>query len=231
MSNKTKTEQTSKPSKYPQGYFKSKPCKMCASDFKPNAPSEHYCSDVCKDRALKDAYYFRTYGISITNYEEMVLNQDGKCLICDTDGILRAASQKSTPLVVDHCHTTGAVRGLLCHTCNSALGQFNDSTEILSKAIRYLETAKPAITVDPSLRTVKKHVSDLSMTTVLNIITDRLDNSLTRKELMSKFKISEAKVKGIIELKTQQAKKAHKCYLKIKESATTIETQETEEVE
>lgn len=48
--NKTKAEQTADPSKYPQGYFKPKPCKCCKKVFTPKAPSELYCSDTCKIR-------------------------------------------------------------------------------------------------------------------------------------------------------------------------------------
>jgi len=41
-------------------------------------------------------------------------------------------------LYVDHCHSSGKVRGLLCHHCNTALGKFQDSVEVLSSAIDYL---------------------------------------------------------------------------------------------
>jgi hypothetical protein len=231
MSNISKNEQTSTPDKYPQKYFKQKPCKMCKVEFSPNAPSEHYCSDECKDKALRDAYLFRTYGISLQNYEELCKAQDNKCKICNSDGVLRGSFNNSTPLVVDHCHTTGKVRGLLCHTCNSALGQFNDSVSTLEKAIEYL-TQQPLELVPTERDRVRRdRATDISSTTVLNVLVDRLDNKLTRKVLMDKYKLSEAKIKGIIELKTQQAKKAHKVYLKVKESATTIENQEIELVE
>lgn len=44
-------------------------------------------------------------------------------------------------LVVDHCHSSGEVRGLLCHNCNRALGLFKDSRENLLNAVEYLEGA------------------------------------------------------------------------------------------
>lgn len=42
------------------------------------------------------------------------------------------------PLHVDHCHKTGAVRGVLCHLCNTGLGSFRDSPTLLARAINYL---------------------------------------------------------------------------------------------
>ena len=46
---------------------------------------------------------------------------------------------KGSPAHIDHNHKTGVIRGVLCRNCNSALGLFQDDTEILEKAIRYLK--------------------------------------------------------------------------------------------
>ena len=51
------------------------------------------------------------------------------------------AEHHKMKLVVDHCHATGTVRGLLCHNCNRALGLLHDNTEVLLNAIKYLEGA------------------------------------------------------------------------------------------
>jgi len=45
-----KSSQTASADKYPQGYFHEKPCKECGNLFTPTAPSELYCSDLCKDK-------------------------------------------------------------------------------------------------------------------------------------------------------------------------------------
>jgi hypothetical protein len=58
----------------------------------------------------------------------MLAEQGGKCLLCDKPAD-----------VVDHCHTTGAVRGLLCGSCNRGLGDFGENVQALKNAIRYLE--------------------------------------------------------------------------------------------
>ncbi len=78
------------------------------------------------------------YGLSLEDYNELLKNQKHKCAICDADEV---DSFKGL-LFVDHDHGTGKVRGLLCHHCNTALGKFRDSTEILNKAIAYVEKHK-----------------------------------------------------------------------------------------
>ena len=51
------------------------------------------------------------------------------------------AEHHKSKLVVDHCHATGKVRGLLCHNCNRALGLLKDKISVLKNAIQYLEGA------------------------------------------------------------------------------------------
>lgn len=140
FSNKPKSEQTARASKYPQGYFKEKPCKLCSTVFTPNAPSEMYCSDYCKDLAELNKYLLRNYNIDYKDYQQIYNRQNGKCFICQTEGFTMAEHHR-LKLVVDHCHTTGTVRGLLCHNCNRALGLLKDNTEYLNRAIKYLEGA------------------------------------------------------------------------------------------
>lgn len=74
------------------------------------------------------------YGITVDEYNEMFLNQNGKCAIC---GIEQKDIKQS--LSVDHCHNTDKIRGLLCENCNFVLGNFNDSIENIKNAIQYLE--------------------------------------------------------------------------------------------
>ena len=74
------------------------------------------------------------YGLNLEDYNNLVKEQNHKCAICDTDEV---DSFKGL-LFVDHCHTTGKIRGLLCHHCNTALGKFKDSESILMKAIEYV---------------------------------------------------------------------------------------------
>ena len=78
--------------------------------------------------------YRNKYGITLEIYEKMYGSQNGACAICE-----RHSTNFAKRLCVDHCHTTGAVRGLLCHDCNTALGKFRDNAGALRRAITYLE--------------------------------------------------------------------------------------------
>ena len=71
------------------------------------------------------------YGISIEQYNEMLNRQNGVCKICKKENGRR--------LCVDHCHTTGRVRGLLCDNCNKAMGLCNDDPKLLRLCAEYLE--------------------------------------------------------------------------------------------
>lgn len=70
-----------------------------------------------------------TYGLTGDDYLKMYNNQSGLCAIC----------QASDKLVIDHCHTTNKVRGLLCGKCNTALGLLKDNIEYFQRAIEYLK--------------------------------------------------------------------------------------------
>lgn len=73
----------------------------------------------------------RIYGITSAEYDRMAAEQGGRCLVCETTPAARI-------LVVDHCHRTGKVRGLLCDRCNRLLGVADDDIELLRKAIAFL---------------------------------------------------------------------------------------------
>ena len=81
----------------------------------------------------------RTFGISLDDYNLMLEAQQGLCAICGNPELDICNKKGSTRnLAVDHCHTTGKVRGLLCRGCNQGLGNFRDNPDFLAKAISYL---------------------------------------------------------------------------------------------
>ena len=76
----------------------------------------------------------RKYGLTLEEYEHLFKRQKGLCAICGTD----KPGGRFTILHVDHCHTTGKVRGLLCNSCNRMVGQGRDDPRIFIAAARYL---------------------------------------------------------------------------------------------
>jgi endogenous inhibitor of DNA gyrase (YacG/DUF329 family) len=135
--NKKRSEQTATPDKYPQGYFKDKPCRECGKVFSPNSPSNLYCSDDCADIALQRRFLKTKYSMSLESYQELFDSQEGKCAICGSSGFKMKVENRQN-IVIDHCHTNGHVRGLLCHNCNRGLGLFQESPELLEKAREYV---------------------------------------------------------------------------------------------
>jgi nitrate/TMAO reductase-like tetraheme cytochrome c subunit len=89
------------------------------------------------DWVSKRNYYLKhKYGITEKQYDEMLTSQNFGCAICKSTNTKSSAAKR---LVVDHCHSTNKVRGLLCSSCNKAIGLFEDSTEFLISAIEYLK--------------------------------------------------------------------------------------------
>lgn len=76
------------------------------------------------------------YGLTLAEYEAMIISQQGKCLICLLDK--GTGRDKRRFLHVDHDHETGRVRGMLCQKCNRGLGLYNDDVDRLKRAIEYL---------------------------------------------------------------------------------------------
>lgn len=83
-------------------------------------------------------YKLKKIGVTEEQYTQVLASQDNKCAICGNQET--ALSYKSTRrrLSADHCHQTGAFRGLLCRNCNIGLGSFNDDPIRLQRAIDYL---------------------------------------------------------------------------------------------
>lgn len=87
--------------------------------------------DVKKQRAYDQRIreYKRIYGLPDDVATKLANNREGSCSIC----------KETKFLAVDHCHTTGIFRGLLCQHCNSVLGYAKDNVNILENAISYLK--------------------------------------------------------------------------------------------
>jgi hypothetical protein len=121
-----------------------KSCCLCFekkpfSDFLKNIRYKdgHYkhCKKCHYEVYGRDAHYRRSYGVSQNQYNQMVLQQNNKCKVCES----QAGEGQFARLVVDHCHKNKEFRGLICQSCNMALGNAKDNPEILRKLADYLD--------------------------------------------------------------------------------------------
>lgn len=112
-------------------------CRTCGemkphSEWHRNATASDGLSTRCKAcRAVRGRrdHLKRQYGITEAERDQLIASQGGVCCIC-----------LSAPAAhVDHCHNTGRVRGVLCFSCNAALGQFKDRPDAIRRAAAYVE--------------------------------------------------------------------------------------------
>lgn len=102
-------------------------CKVCRSEVEKERQRQ---PEFVKSRA---AYQLKkNYGITQEEYDEKLVYQQGGCKIC-------GLASETKKLAVDHCHTTGKIRDLLCGPCNTGLGLFQDNPELLMLAADYLK--------------------------------------------------------------------------------------------
>lgn len=89
-----------------------------------------------KDKVVKLGLQKR-YNLTIEDYNKMLKKQNGKCAMCKI-----SQDEISRKFDVDHCHTTGKVRALLCLNCNRGLGLLKDNIEVLKAGIKLLKRAR-----------------------------------------------------------------------------------------
>ncbi len=136
-------------------------CRACGSSFVTTNRSRGYCSPECRVQGARDRLrrwhenhpdsrkehgqrhdtkpeakvryrernLLKLYGLTYEQWQSMLDRAGSRCEIC---------KKSDVRLCVDHCHETGKIRGVLCTPCNRALGQFDDSVELISAAARYL---------------------------------------------------------------------------------------------
>lgn len=106
---------------------KSRRCKFCYN---------HRRRQVRKGEFAYTNKLREMYGLSRQEHDQLLASQKGLCKIC------KDAPEPGKRLHIDHCHTTGKVRGLLCRGCNHGIGNFKDKEEFLWEAIHYLKQAQ-----------------------------------------------------------------------------------------
>ena len=102
----------------------------------PKGNRRTYCTP-CERNWHRQRRYLVKYGVTMDQYEALLAEQGGGCAIC---GSPTSGSEVRPHLAIDHDHETGAVRGLLCTSCNAGLGHFQDSAARLSAAAAYLRS-------------------------------------------------------------------------------------------
>lgn len=128
-------------------YYRST-CKSCYGRNTTRLAKELYHKDLEVAREKRRAYRqanreqtnrwkrkqnWKRQGIDVDVALELVNKNDGTCDIC------KRPPQNGKALYVDHCHTSGRVRGVICHDCNTGLSRFQDNPDNLRKAADYLD--------------------------------------------------------------------------------------------
>jgi hypothetical protein len=91
-------------------------------------------------RSKKNSDLKRKYGITTQDFDKLWFLQKGLCAICNIPMLMYGKENDS--VCIDHNHTTGKIRGLLCSQHNRAIGLLQDNTTYLRNAIAYLETVE-----------------------------------------------------------------------------------------
>ena len=112
-------------------------CAICSKRYKlkQGEAGWRYCSKKCRNTS----YYkqrLAQYGLTPEQHLKLMDDSKGQCMICFTQ-------HDPKGLVIDHCHDSGIVRGLLCSHCNTMLGFARDNTKTLESAIDYLNQNNP----------------------------------------------------------------------------------------
>lgn len=120
-------------------------CKGCVSEHSRRDRGEHrrhierkYSSTPKGQQARRKNKLKKRFNISLDDYATMLSLQNGVCAICHGAETTRSRLGELRHLSIDHDHTTGRIRQLLCSRCNSVLGLANDNITILQAAITYL---------------------------------------------------------------------------------------------
>lgn len=108
-------------------------CKECESKAAKERRKKELAENPDKRKFLdRVSNLKRMFGMSIEEYDKKLAQQNGVCAICGGTCV------SGKRLAVDHNHTTGKIRDLLCGNCNGGLGKFKENPDIMLKAIEYL---------------------------------------------------------------------------------------------
>lgn len=130
-----------------------KPLQQFSRDATKRDKLQHFCRSCSKANSysyklssggkvrvslLRQKHRLKAYHMTPQEYEERLLDQDGRCAICrQPETMMRLGTPRA--LCVDHCHKTGRIRGLLCAHCNHAIGKLGEDPALIRRAADYVE--------------------------------------------------------------------------------------------
>ena len=110
-------------------------CRPCESaDHRERKRRYRAADPVAESARLRRVYLKYKFGVTPEWFDQLLATQSGRCAICGTDD----PGVQGKTFSIDHCHTTGAVRRLLCNSCNTGIGHFRDDPVLLVSAVHYL---------------------------------------------------------------------------------------------
>jgi hypothetical protein len=115
-------------------------CKHCGVE---TSYKEGYTCKRCE-------HYWKKYRIRVPDYDRLLDLQHGRCAICGTNK--KTTSKNAAPFCVDHCHSTGKVRGLLCVNCNAGIGSLKEDPAKFQSALNYLNLHLSTNVCQPQLK-------------------------------------------------------------------------------
>jgi hypothetical protein len=115
-------------------------CRHCKQEYTIINTAQVYCRVCCPSENRKAYLRLKLYDLSHPEFESLLISQNGLCAICDNP----LKDKGATGLNVDHCRSTGKVRGILCHRCNIVVGFLDkgDWQKSVEKVISYISRNK-----------------------------------------------------------------------------------------
>ena len=107
-------------------------CQPCSNEYE----RERWAGRTVEQKRSK--WLKHKYNLTWKDYIEMYENQKGLCKLCDIPISISKEDNSREVACVDHCHTSGDIRGLLCNHCNRALGLIKDSAKVAERMVKYL---------------------------------------------------------------------------------------------
>ena len=109
-------------------------CKVCSNDAQKALYKRRREEDPeAHTLKLRKQTLKKGYGLTLDDFDRMLQEHNHVCAVCGKPESFREN------LTIDHCHTTGKIRGLLCTNCNSGIGKLGDTSVAVLKAVVYLE--------------------------------------------------------------------------------------------